>query len=431
MDGEPDIYYECSRRCVRTADLLAGYLQTLTAEVAESTRAAGTDPVGSEWGRRHDALADELFAFLHGSVIPALDHYAALLVAVGYNQALADHQATHLPNSAAPARPEFPAERHLVPPRSITTRMRDGNGVIDNGFSFADTVGPEVSNAHKDELDQLAGAWRDVDAAALTADLFAAGSRVQGLNADDADAVGDDLDDLVAVIEGCCRRLAQLANFCAQHSKAIIALREERLPALILANAVALGGVDMFMHQTALEVRFRPGILSATVTALARLVVDDVRAWGAERRIAIERFAAEDLGEARRITDDINGRPVADLEDGNSGDSAGATDEGAKGPPMHIDKRQFGKKIGKHAEDFGLDPRDPSARIWLRQHFEEVRSSPDEVRSGPYYPDSGGGNDYWFYRKGNDLLITKGDGEFVTCFPLTGPNVWFESAVPQ
>ncbi|UGT59406.1 hypothetical protein [Nocardia asteroides] len=432
MDGEPEVFYECSNRCLRTAQLLAGHFENLTAIVAASTRAAGSDRVGREWGGRHDAAADELFAFVYRSVIPALDHYAALLVVVGYNQAFADYQAVHPPKPAAPVRPELPAERGLTPPGSMNTGIGDGYGVIDNGVGFADLVGPLVSDADKEELETLCRAWRDTGDVVFTDDLFTASSLVREVDSDDARAAGDDIDDLVAVIRSCSRRVAQLAEFCAEHSKDVVAYREGRLPRLILANAAALGGVELFTHRTMLEVRFRPGISAAAATAFSNLAVDDVHAWGAERRIAIERFSAEDLGESGRITDDINSRPVAELAESDSGSSAGSADEeGAKGPPMHIDKRQFGKKIGKHAEDFGLDPRDPTVRVWLRQHFEEVRSTPDEVRSGPYYPDSGGGGDYWFYRKGNDLLITKGDGEFVTCYPMTGPNSWFESAVPQ
>lgn len=100
------------------------------------------------------------------------------------------------------------------------------------------------------------------------------------------------------------------------------------------------------------------------------------------------------------------------------------------GPEFSIDEGQFGKKWGKHAQDYGLNPGDASARQSFRGKIAEVRGSHDEVRQGPWNPKNGGGNDYFFYRRGNDLLVTKGDGQFVTMFPMSKPNGWFEAASP-
>ncbi|MET9378866.1 polymorphic toxin-type HINT domain-containing protein [Streptomyces sp. NPDC002992] len=100
------------------------------------------------------------------------------------------------------------------------------------------------------------------------------------------------------------------------------------------------------------------------------------------------------------------------------------------GPAFSIDEGQFGKKWGKHAQDYGLNPGDASARQGFRDKIAEVRGSHDEVRQGPWNPKNGGGSDYFFYRRGNDLLVTKGDGQFVTMFPMSKPNGWFEQASP-
>ncbi|MEU9012759.1 polymorphic toxin-type HINT domain-containing protein [Streptomyces sp. NPDC048479] len=100
------------------------------------------------------------------------------------------------------------------------------------------------------------------------------------------------------------------------------------------------------------------------------------------------------------------------------------------GPEFSIDEGQFGKKWGKHAQDYGLNPGDASARQGFRDKIAGVRGSHDEVRQGPWNPKNGGGNDYFFYRRGNDLLVTKGDGQFVTMFPMSKPNGWFQQATP-
>jgi hypothetical protein len=74
-----------------------------------------------------------------------------------------------------------------------------------------------------------------------------------------------------------------------------------------------------------------------------------------------------------------------------------------------VGDRQFGKKWGKHALDYGLDPGDPSARQWFQDRINEVYQSPDEIKQGAYNPNSnGGGTDFWFYRKGKRSVADQG-----------------------
>jgi hypothetical protein len=57
-----------------------------------------------------------------------------------------------------------------------------------------------------------------------------------------------------------------------------------------------------------------------------------------------------------------------------------------------------------------------------------VHLNPDEVRRGPWHPAAGGGDSYFFFRQGDDLLVTQPGGEFVTMFPGGGANGWFKNA---
>ncbi|MBG6099513.1 hypothetical protein HD557_005495 [Nocardioides luteus] len=60
--------------------------------------------------------------------------------------------------------------------------------------------------------------------------------------------------------------------------------------------------------------------------------------------------------------------------------------------------------------------------------MQDVHANPDEVRRGAWNPSRGGGENYFFFRQGEDLLITRPDGEFVTMFPQSGTNSWFGNA---
>jgi len=104
---------------------------------------------------------------------------------------------------------------------------------------------------------------------------------------------------------------------------------------------------------------------------------------------------------------------------------------GAKGPVLSIDNAQFGMKVGKHAGDYGLSPADPAARSWILDHIKNIHANPDEVRQGSWNPNGGGGTDYWFYRQGSDVVVTKGDGQFVTILKGGQSNGWFNGATPK
>jgi hypothetical protein len=97
---------------------------------------------------------------------------------------------------------------------------------------------------------------------------------------------------------------------------------------------------------------------------------------------------------------------------------------------LTIDDSQFGAKIGKHAQDFGLNPADPADRQALRDTINNIYDNPDEIRQGPWNPKGGGGTDYLFYRQGDDVVVTNSDNVFVTILKDGSNNGWFKGASP-
>lgn len=93
-----------------------------------------------------------------------------------------------------------------------------------------------------------------------------------------------------------------------------------------------------------------------------------------------------------------------------------------------IGDSQFGAKIGQHAGDFGLDASDPAARSYLRNLITDIRGNADEVRIGPW---RGGGENYQFFRKGADVVVTKPDGSFVTILNGGENNGFYQGATPR
>ena len=73
--------------------------------------------------------------------------------------------------------------------------------------------------------------------------------------------------------------------------------------------------------------------------------------------------------------------------------------------------KQFGKKIGKHAIDYGLDPAKPEDRERMRKTIDSICASPDAIAHGDW---RGQPNPVKFYIKGNDVVVTSEDDTFIT-----------------
>lgn len=73
--------------------------------------------------------------------------------------------------------------------------------------------------------------------------------------------------------------------------------------------------------------------------------------------------------------------------------------------------KQFGKKIGKHAIDYGLDPASPDAREQMRKIIDAIYQAPDAIAHGDW---RGQANPVKFFIKGDDVVITTENNVFVT-----------------
>jgi hypothetical protein len=145
--------------------------------------------------------------------------------------------------------------------------------------------------------------------------------------------------------------------------------------------------------------------------------------WGAKPLTGPGAPAALEEEQSLAIRFEASGQPDILVE----GDQAKQVLQNLQ-PQLSIQDAQFGVKVGKHARDYGLDPSDPAARSWVRTHIEDIHDNPDEVHRGAWHPTAGGGSAYWFYRKGTDVVVTQGDGTFVTILKDGQGNGWYSRA---
>ena len=76
-----------------------------------------------------------------------------------------------------------------------------------------------------------------------------------------------------------------------------------------------------------------------------------------------------------------------------------------------MDWKQFGKKIGKHAKDFKMNPSSESDRKKMLDIITDIRYNANEQRIGYW---RGQPEEVLFFIKGRDVVITKLTGEFIT-----------------
>jgi filamentous hemagglutinin len=92
------------------------------------------------------------------------------------------------------------------------------------------------------------------------------------------------------------------------------------------------------------------------------------------------------------------------------------TTETTSGAELKIDSRQLGKKLGQHVTDYGGDPGLAADRARVTDIINDIGNNPDRIVDGTF---KGQGlnntrGPVQFRIKGNDVVVTKPDGTFVT-----------------
>lgn len=83
-----------------------------------------------------------------------------------------------------------------------------------------------------------------------------------------------------------------------------------------------------------------------------------------------------------------------------------------------VTNSQLGKKLGNHVEDFGGNASDAKDRQRVLDIINDIGSNPDKIIAGKFAGQGAEGGasrgDVFFRIKGNDVVVTKPDGGFVT-----------------
>lgn len=93
-----------------------------------------------------------------------------------------------------------------------------------------------------------------------------------------------------------------------------------------------------------------------------------------------------------------------------------------------FDEKQFGKKVGKHAIDFGLSADSPEDRDKMKKIIRNIVDYAEEKVKGSWRGQEG---PVWFYIKGADVVVTKENGKFITILKGGADNARVKEARRQ
>ena len=126
------------------------------------------------------------------------------------------------------------------------------------------------------------------------------------------------------------------------------------------------------------------------------LMADDSKEFGHDKAIEFSKFKKKYL--------DITGN------DGYNGNESTTTPK-SKIKNVVSNSKQFGKKLGRHALDFELDPSNPDDRIKFENIINSIVDNADEVRIGNW---RGQEKEVLFHIRNKDVVITDQNNEFIT-----------------
>jgi hypothetical protein len=443
IDITPDEVNSAAGVFAKQQDQLGNVWSALASSLSPGM--AGNDGGAQKFAAKYDPAAKSVWKAFE-SAVRVLGGTARGLVQTANNYVKAEHHST------AGKKPE----PDKYPPASVYDDIyvtgpdpAEGEG----HSSVPDFLAKYWPNGDPDKLRSAATAWRTArdGVQGVTTTLHGAVTGITDYNnADDLtqmQAFWDSLakpGDKKAILTGLHDACDSIAKACDSYAQAIDDARDNMKTALaeagiavalttavgVLLTVFTLGGSDAAAGAAdAAEVAAIVGPLAEEFEVTVATEVGEAIAEDVAIDLEATAEAVPDIETAEAEAENVDTTVSEELEQTEA--ESGGKDLPTKpdsAPDLKVDDGQLGTKVGKHARDYGLDPANPADRAWMRGHIEDIAEHPEEVRQGPWNPQGGGASDDFFYRSGNDVVVTKSDGTFVTILKDGIGNGWFKGA---
>lgn len=389
--------------------------------LGETGEMAGTDDAGTAWAASYDArVADVLGAV--NDLNQAMENYGGVVIQVGYNHAVAEHNATPNNSSPPPALPPTPvsgSQTLSVPPSAGGS----SEGLFDSAIGLVEQVGVPIPNGDTDKLDKAAAAWDRLATVYQTTTVVEA-LDVQGRIFSDSktpedDYIAKDIGELRtaarAILDGC----AELAQSCRDYKTHLQELRDE-LSGILEDLAVELAvtaAITVASSLVSFGVAAVAGTAKAahTITKFAGIITAAINLWKSVKKVGEGVKKIADIPWVRKLLERIRGI-------GRKGPKLGPGVKTGPGVPMTTTRGQIEKKFDKHASDFGVT--EPKGRAGFDAFDDAVRRLVDDPSTlhiqGTYRGDPAIIN----YNPNTGLaVIQRPTGEFVSGWKLDPDQV--------
>jgi hypothetical protein len=300
QEVDSEQYYSVGQSLFDNATKMYDAFAVNVTALSETGEMAGTDDAGTAWANSYDERVAEVLGAVNDLNL-AMENYGGVVIQVGHNHAVAEHNATPGNQGAPPATPPLPASQTSTLPASPSAGG-SSEGLFDSAIGLLEQVGVPVPNGDTDKLEKAAQAWDRlatvyqtrtvVEAIGVNARLFTDSKTPED------DYIAKDLNELKAsaqaVLDGC----AELAQSCRDYKTHLEDLRRE-IERMLKELAEELA-VDAIIGVAATLVSFGVGAVVATAKA-----VKSIAKYGRLIRdaIALGKFAEKVREGVKKVSD--------------------------------------------------------------------------------------------------------------------------------
>jgi hypothetical protein len=291
QDVDPETYYAVGRGLFDKAGKLYEAFNVNLGILCGTGSMAGTDDAGVAWAVSYDERAGEVLGAVN-DLTQAMENYGGVVIQVGYNHAVAEHNATPGNSGPTPAKPPEPPSSAgcLSAPPSAGG---PGRGLVD-AIGLLQQVGVPVPDGDTGKVSTAADAW-DRLATVYQTKTIAEGLEVDArafrdTHSPEVEYLARDLEELRAatssVLDGC----AELAQSCKDYESALSELRAQ-LEGILHDLEVELA-VTAAVAIAASFVCFGASAIAGTakaaqsITKFAGIIADAVAAWKLSKNIS-------------------------------------------------------------------------------------------------------------------------------------------------
>lgn len=356
QEVDTEQFYSVGQSLFDNAETIYDAFSVNVTMLGETGAMAGTDDAGIAWAKSYDERVADVLGAVNDLNL-AMENYGGVVIQVGYNHAVAEHNATPNNTGPAPAMPPTPvsASHTLSTPPSAGG---SSEGLFDSAIGLVEQIGVPIPNGDTDKLDKAAAAWDRLATVYQTTTVVEALDVQAAIFSDsktpEDDYIAKDIGELrtaaQAILDGC----SELAQSCRDYKTHLEELREE-LQGILEDLAIELAvtaAVTVLSSLVSFGVAAVAGTAKAahTISKFAGIITAAINLWKSVKKVGEGVKKITDIPWIRKLLERIKSL-------GRKGNQPqlGTGVRSGPGTPITTTRSQIEKKFDKHASDFGVD----------------------------------------------------------------------------